>query len=739
MSSVRLPRFASLVVFAIGLTFASPAFTTVLPVSPGAADRVVETTSACPAFSWSGVDDAIAFEIVVLDVGDAENPLLVYSRRIEGAALAWAPSREECLAPGRVYAWLVRADVAGAGLGEWSAPRRFRVPGVPSIEEVDAALALLERWRVAQPGVLGSASGSPAISATGQSTPAGGDRATAETEAPLAAGVAAVRGEIPDVTGNAYGVFGITSSPQGAGVVARNQSTGADLILDGEAQGEPDTLLTQSGLDRPSASGATFNLQNSGAGALTLQVDGVAVSKEGHAHAGEAITTGTVADARVASTLARDTEVLSLVLAGDGGGSTLDADLLDGTHASSFATSAHGHAGEAITSGTVADARIASTLTRDSEVMPTVLAGDGADSGLDADYLDGASSASFANAVHSHIWAAWLASDVPFVLRLQNSSADGAGLLVGNYQGNGLVASGAGAQKAGVEGVNNDPNGRGVYGLTQGTLGFGVFGEASSLVGSASGVYGTSASPDGLGGYFHHYSGGGALFVEGNGAGRNLAALRVENNLASTGIAAYVTNSSAVATAHFANSGAGEVLYLQNGGTDSFGTGGNDFIRAVNNPENDSQFRVLTDGEVRSDAGFNTPAADFAEMLPAAPGLEPGDVLAIGRDGKLVRSSGAFAPNVAGVHSTAPGFVGGHPVDGDPPGDRVPLAVVGIVPVKVSAENGPIAPGDLLVAAGTPGHAMRAGGFAPNGTVLGKALEPHAAGLGRIRVLVVLQ
>jgi hypothetical protein len=90
------------------------------------------------------------------------------------------------------------------------------------------------------------------------------------------------------------------------------------------------------------------------------------------------------------------------------------------------------------------------------------------------------------------------------------------------------------------------------------------------------------------------------------------------------------------------------------------------------------------------------------------------------------------------VYSTAPGFVGGKPVGGAQNG-HVPLAVVGIVPVKASAENGPIAPGDLLASAATPGHAMRANGEARVGCVIGKALETMAQGTGRIRMLVVLQ
>ncbi len=176
MSWLRLRRLA-LFALAFALALVSPAMAGVLPVSPGAADRLVEVTSACPDLRLErrrgrrrlrarGASTSATATIRGSSTASAS----------KGAAFAWAPSREECLAPGRVYAWLVRADVAGGGLGEWSAPRRFRVPGVPSIEEVDAALALLERWRVAQPGVSGSASGSRRAPATGKSSAANGNR-----------------------------------------------------------------------------------------------------------------------------------------------------------------------------------------------------------------------------------------------------------------------------------------------------------------------------------------------------------------------------------------------------------------------------------------------------------------------------------------------------------------------------------------------------------------------------------
>lgn len=99
--------------------------------------------------------------------------------------------------------------------------------------------------------------------------------------------------------------------------------------------------------------------------------------------------------ASITAAMLADGAALAEILDDDGAGSLLDADLLDGVQGAGYALAGHLHAGEDITSGTIADARIASTITRDSEVMTIVLAGDGAGSGLDADLLDGLSSAAF--------------------------------------------------------------------------------------------------------------------------------------------------------------------------------------------------------------------------------------------------------------------------------------------------------------------------------------------------------
>lgn len=167
-------------------------------------------------------------------------------------------------------------------------------------------------------------------------------------------------------------------------------------------------------------------------------------------------------------------------------------------------------------------------------------------------------------------------------------------------------------------------------------------------------------------------------------------------------------------------------------------------------------FQVQVSGDVLADGAFTGPA-DFAEMIEVSTGavtVEAGDVLVIDpRDHrKVTAASTPRSTLVAGVYSTRPGFVGSHR-DWDKPGegerasysradfadlyDEVPMAVVGIVPCKVSAENGAIRPGDLLVTSNVAGHAMRDESPA-TGTVVGKALQAHDEGLGVIDILVTL-
>ena len=68
------------------------------------------------------------------------------------------------------------------------------------------------------------------------------------------------------------------------------------------------------------------------------------------------------------------------------------------------------------------------------------------------------------------------------------------------------------------------------------------------------------------------------------------------------------------------------------------------------------------------------------------------------------------------------------------------MAMVGIVPTKVTAENGPIHRGDMLVTSSTVGYAMKGTDRGRMlGAVIGKAMGPLEVGTGVIEVLVTLQ
>jgi hypothetical protein len=121
----------------------------------------------------------------------------------------------------------------------------------------------------------------------------------------------------------------------------------------------------------------------------------------------------------------------------------------------------------------------------------------------------------------------------------------------------------------------------------------------------------------------------------------------------------------------------------------------------------------------------------------------PGDLLVIDPSANrhLARAQQPYSTLVAGIYSTQAGVVASrHRVDETLPKDEVPLAVVGIVPCKVTTENGPITAGDLLVTSSTQGHAMKGTDRSRMlGAVVGKALEPLPKGEGVIQVLVTLQ
>jgi len=270
----------------------------------------------------------------------------------------------------------------------------------------------------------------------------------------------------------------------------------------------------------------------------------------------------------------------------------------------------------------------------------------------------------------------------------------------GNFTANGIgsptikatnSSSGIGAEGIGGLGVRGDAlsisSGTGVFGSALGQNGVGVMGQAGIDTNNGIAVFGSAGNAGSVAGQFSNESGGNILI--GTGAG----------------------------------------------------------VAKV--------FRVDSTGKVFANGGFSCPnptpsaclstgSADFAEAIESVgkkDGYEPGDVLVIDAKGRrrVALASDLYSTRVAGIYSTRPAVLGGA-ADEETLKDRLPLAMVGIVPCKVSVDNGPITPGDLLVTSSTPGHAMK--GTDRNrmlGAVVGKALEPLKEGSGVIQVLVTLQ
>jgi hypothetical protein len=306
-----------------------------------------------------------------------------------------------------------------------------------------------------------------------------------------------------------------------------------------------------------------------------------------------------------------------------------------------------------------------------------------------------------------------------------------------NYGVYGSSASGVGVYGTGpnaVVGISSSPGYAAVYGQNDASNGIGVYGLSASTAGT--GVYGT-APHTGTMGIATTTSGWGvgvyglatSNYAYGVG-GRNDSGIAVQgSSQTGTGVQGATTSGRAL---HGWVSGTGIGLVLESTSTDA------DFIKAGWFVGPDTKFLVDHSGNVYADGSYQSPAPGFAEMLPGAAGLEAGDVLVVGPDGSVIRCSAAYQPTVVGVYAPQSGFVSSSTdANATDKGDKVPVAVMGFVLVKVSAENGPIAAGDLLVAAATPGHAMKAGANAPQGTVIGKALGQLDNGTGTLLMLVM--
>jgi hypothetical protein len=303
------------------------------------------------------------------------------------------------------------------------------------------------------------------------------------------------------------------------------------------------------------------------------------------------------------------------------------------------------------------------------------------------------------------------------------SSVDGFGIL-----GENLASGASSGYSAGVRGITVNTTNKGtgvwgdalqisgdnvgVFGHSASTAGTGVQGLADATSGDAVGVYGVSASTGGTGVF-----------------GEVTAATAAGSTLFPAGVYGKIASNSGAAGLFDTTNASGSILIGRSGST----------------PVN--VFRVDSTGKVFANGGTVNSGADFAESVSVQQDrsmYEPGDIMAIDPSGirRFMKVDKPYSTLIAGIYSTKPGFLATPHAADDPrhETEEIPLAMVGIVPCKVTTENGIISTGDLLVSSSSAGYAMKGTDRSRmTGAIIGKALQPMSGATGVIQVLVSLQ
>ena len=307
-------------------------------------------------------------------------------------------------------------------------------------------------------------------------------------------------------------------------------------------------------------------------------------------------------------------------------------------------------------------------------------------------------------------------------IRANNSTSTNAAVkatTIGLGRAGDFLVNNANNASPGLEAATNGLGSAGVFRLTNASNSLAALFATTSGSGAA-----LEGSTSGSGAALLASTSGGGAAVQGSTSGAGSAGLFAITNASNTS-AALSASTAGSGVALFVNAGAtgGNIAVFQAAGANKirFGIAGKGFFNngtQVGGADVAEVFEV--EGEVRS--------------------YSPGDVLVVSTqsDRRVEKSRTAYSPLVVGVYATKPGVVLTERDIDDPLEGTVPLGVVGVIPTKVSAENGAIRRGDMLVTATLAGHAMRGTKRSRMlGATIGKALEEFTGpGTGVIKVLV---
>src|SRR5262245_37966426 len=275
----------------------------------------------------------------------------------------------------------------------------------------------------------------------------------------------------------------------------------------------------------------------------------------------------------------------------------------------------------------------------------------------------------------------------------------------------------------GVRGVTYAPSHGAVVGVSENhtnQAGPGVFGQSDGT-----GVWGTSKTWMGVFGFSESTTGGAGVMGEAIGPGvigtsKTWMGVYGETQSTTGGAGVWGENK---------GDGSGVVGIAKGNGAGIYGKGG----RVAGFFEGD----VEVTGDIRL---TNADCSEDFNIGMNAP-VEPGTVMVVGDEGALFPSRHAYDKRVAGVVSGAGDYKPGIVLDKQQSkGSRQPIALLGKVYCKVTAEYGAIEIGDLLSTSPVAGRAMKASDPAKAfGSVIGKALRPIKEGYGLIPILIALQ